>query len=128
MLKRTLLAMAMIAASTTMATTVDVDPGATSIADASCRSAASTDVGCALRIAEPGSESVLPPADPVTLAPTSPTLEVTPPRDAGLNFKDAATDSVSVLHASLDPDTRHPLVPALLSLGALVVLLRKRPL
>ncbi len=128
MLKRALLAVTMVVASTTMATTIDLEPGTASASDtAACHSAAPADAGCALRIAEPSGESALPSADPATLAPTSPALEPAPPRDTGLDFKDAATDSVSVLHASLDLDTSHPLIPALLSLGALVVLLRKRP-
>ncbi len=123
MLKRALLAVAMVAASTTMATTVA--PGSATPNDTTCRSSAWPDAGCALRIADPNGESVLAPADPATLPPS---LELTPSRDTGLDFKDAANDSVSVLHASLDLDPPHPLVPALLSLGALVVLLRKRPL
>jgi len=50
-----------------------------------------------------------------------------PPRGAGLDFKEAATDSVSMLAAGGVADPRHHALPALLALGGLVVLLRKRP-
>jgi len=133
MFKRTLLAVAIVAASTTMAMTTDLDPGTPPVPanDAACHSTASPDAGCALRILDPNGEGASPATDLATLAAAPPALELTPPRpprDTGLDFKDAATDSVSVLHASLDLDTRRPLIPALLALGALVVLLRQRPL
>ena len=46
---------------------------------------------------------------------------------AGVDFADAAADPGSVLPAPLDRDHPQPLLPALFALGALVVLLRKRP-
>jgi hypothetical protein len=50
-----------------------------------------------------------------------------PSRGAGLDFKDAATEPVSALLTDTSGDARHRVLPALLALGALVVLLRKRP-
>jgi hypothetical protein len=51
----------------------------------------------------------------------------TPEPDAGLDFKSAATEPRTVLLASLDRERPQSLVPALFALGALVILLRRRP-
>jgi len=49
------------------------------------------------------------------------------PRGAGLDFKDAATEPASTLPPEAGGSARERLIPALLALGGLVVLLRKRP-
>ena len=59
-----------------------------------------------------------------------PAATSTPPQpvlENGLAFQDAAIEPASVLPASLAPEKPQPLIPALFALGALVVLLRKRP-
>ena len=50
-----------------------------------------------------------------------------PDQDGGLDFASAATAPHSVLLASLDRERPQPLLPALFALGALVILLRRRP-
>jgi hypothetical protein len=50
-----------------------------------------------------------------------------PPRGAGLDFKDAATEPAPALPPETSGNARDRLIPALLALGALVVVLRKRP-
>lgn len=50
-----------------------------------------------------------------------------PSRGAGLDFKDAATEPASAPPPETGGDTSRRLIPALLALGALVVLLRRRP-
>ena len=47
--------------------------------------------------------------------------------DTGLDFKSAATEPRAVLLASLDRERPQPVIPALFALGALMILLRKRP-
>lgn len=48
-------------------------------------------------------------------------------QDLGLDFKDAAADPGSVLSKSVDRGHPQQAIPALFALGALLVLLRRRP-
>ena len=70
-------------------------------------------------------------AEPTAIVSAPPTgadwAPLAPPRGTGLDFKDAAADPVSIPAAATGADPRHRALPALLALGALVVLLRKRP-
>ena len=96
-------------------------------ADTTCRPGAAPQPACAPRAGEADPDAV--PADLANLAAPAPIpADWAPPRsDGGLAFKDAATDSASVLPAGGAPDRPQRLAPALLALGALVILLRRRP-
>jgi hypothetical protein len=50
-----------------------------------------------------------------------------PSREAGLDLNDVAAEPGSASPSRPGADARHRVLPALLALGALVVLLRKRP-
>ena len=131
MFKGALLAVTVVAASTAMAVGIDLDPGPAPASAVTCDSASATDAGCTLRVLDPGDDSVFSSSDLANLAPAAPAFEwppLHPSRSTGLDFKDAASDPGSMPHAALGRDTSHPLIPALLALGALVVLLRRRPL
>jgi hypothetical protein len=65
-----------------------------------------------------------PPGTPASAADWTP---LPPSRGAGLDFKDAATEPAPGPPPDTGGDARDRLIPALLALGALVVLLRKRP-
>jgi hypothetical protein len=96
-----------------------------------CHPAQSLDLDCALRVADTNGDGTISPTELANFATSSPAAidwtPLRPPRSTGLDFKDAAIEPASVLPATLERDTSHPLVPALFALGAMVVLLRKRP-
>ncbi len=131
MLKVALLAAtAMVAASMAMAGNIAVESGALPAGDTPCHLVQAMDLGCALRIADASGDGTISAAELASLASPAPVVDwapLHPPRSTGLDFKDAAIEPTSVLPATLDRDTSHPLVPALFALGAMVVLLRKRP-
>jgi hypothetical protein len=114
-----------------MATNIDVESGASPAIEAPCHVVQSLDLGCALRIVDANNDGTISAAELASLASPAPVVEWTPlhpPRSTGLDFKDAAADPVSVLPVTLERETSHRLIPALFALGALVILLRKRPL
>ena len=120
----------LVAATTAMATNHDLGTTAAPVADASCALVSSLDLGCAMRVADSNGDGTVSAAELAGLAGSAPAIDWTPlrpPRSTGLDFKDAATDPGSVLPATLERETSHPLIPALFALGAMVVLLRKRP-
>ncbi len=130
MLKVALLTAAVaLAASTVTATDAVADAAATPAvpAETACRPGPAPELACALRAGEAEPDAA--PADLASLAAPAPLSAdwETPRSDGGLAFKDAAIDSASVLPAGVDPDRPQRLAPALLALGALVVLLRRRP-
>ena len=116
-----------LAANAATATTAAVDSATTPTipAEAPCRPGPAPELGCPLHAAEPGTA----PADLAGLGtPEVAPIDVSPLHPArDLAFKDAATETSSVLPASVDRDRSQRLAPALLALGALVVLLRRRP-
>jgi len=69
-----------------------------------------------------------PAADPDVFAAPAPPAVDWAPLHAGLAFKEAATEPAPTLSAMPDVGPRHRLIPALFALGALVLLLRQRPL
>src|SRR4051812_6827431 len=80
--------------------------------------------------ADPAATAASATESPAIVGPPSTAPDWTPlaaSRGAGLDFKDAAVDPVSMTAAGTAADPRHRALPALLALGALVVLLRKRP-
>jgi hypothetical protein len=132
MLKVALLATTiLVAASTAQAANVDLESGAAPVGAALCHPMQSMDLDCALRIADANGDGEISAAELASfVAPAPPVFVWTPlhpPRSTGLDFKDAATEPGSVLHATLDTDHSRRLLPALFALGALVILLRKRP-
>jgi hypothetical protein len=132
MLKVALLAATvLVAASMARASNSAVGAGAPLSNDApSCDLVQSLDLGCALRIVDTNSDGTISAAELAKLALPAPVVDwapLHPPRSTGLDFKDAAIEFGSVLPATLDRDTSHPLIPALFALGAMVVLLPKRP-
>jgi hypothetical protein len=125
-----LAATVLVAASTAMATNLAFESGAPPLSEASCHLVQSLDLGCALRIVDTNNDGTISTAELASFAAGAPVIDWTPlhpPRSTGLDFKDAAIEPGSVLPATLDRDTSHRLIPALFALGALVVLLRKRP-
>ena len=136
MLKVALLAAAVaLAGSASVATATD--PGADPVtstaapADAPCHAGQALELACALRVTDAGGDASAAPAELAGLAPPVTRMFDWGPRASldDLAFKDAATDAGSVLTAGLDRerDRSRRLVPALLALGALVILLRRRP-
>jgi hypothetical protein len=124
-----LAATVLVAASTAMATNIALESGAPPAGEASCHLVQSLDLGCALRIVDTNNDGTISAAELTNFASAAPVIDGTlhPPRSTGLDFKDAAIEPGSVLPVTLERDTSHPLMPALFALGALVVLLRKRP-
>ena len=132
MLKVALLATGLlVAASTGAVEGAASDLAAAPAPAAPCVPGASPVLGCTLRASDVNGDSTTSAAELGNLAvPAAPGVDwpsLHPAPEAGLNFKDAATEPVSVLPASLDRESSHPLVPAVFALGALVILLRRRP-
>jgi|GEM_PF-1067083 len=138
MLKAALLAAAVaLVASTARATDAGADPGADPVAspaapaDAPCHAGQPLELACALRVAAAGGDASAAPAELAGLAPPVTSMFDWGPRASpdDLAFRDAATDAGSVLPAALDRerDRSRRLAPALLALGALIILLRRRP-
>ena len=111
------------------------DPVATPMAESPCHPGQPLDLGCAMRAVDAdgdGSISAIELANlAVPVAPAAPVVDWTPlhsTHGTGLDFKDAAIEPGSVLHASPESDNPQRLIiPTVLALAALVVLLRKRP-
>ncbi len=125
-----LAATVLVAASTAMATNIAFVSGAPPAGEAPCHLVQSLDLGCALRIVDTNNDGTISAAELANFASAAPIIDWTPlhgPRSTGLDFKDAAVEPGSVLPVTLERDTSHPVIPALFALGALVVLLRKRP-
>jgi hypothetical protein len=128
MLKVAFLAAAM-AASTAMATNIGLEPGAASASDVSCHPVQSMDLACTVRIVDANGGGTISAAELASFAapPVADWTPLHPPHGIGLDFNDAATEPVALLPATLEQDGSRRLAPALLALGALMVLLRRRP-
>jgi hypothetical protein len=107
------------------------DSAAAPAVPASCHPGQSLDLGCAMRAVDADGDGSISAAELANLAvPPPPANDWTPlhtTHGTGLDFKDAATEPVSLLHAAPDRDGPRLLVPTLFAIGALVILLRKRP-
>ncbi|MEO5689414.1 MAG: EF-hand domain-containing protein [Burkholderiaceae bacterium] len=121
----------LVAASAAHAANTDLESSAPAPVAAPCHPVQSMDLDCALRVIDANGDGTVSAAELASFAtPAPPVVDWTPlrpPHSTGLDFKDAATEPASVLHATLDQDDSHRLIPALFALGALVILLRKRP-
>ena len=131
MFKVALLAAAVVvAASTAMATNIDPDTGASPTGDGPCHAVQSLDLACTMRVIDANGDGAISAAELASFAAPTPLVDWTPlhpPHGAGLDFKDAATEPAALLPATLENDSPHRLIPALFALGALVILLRRRP-
>ena len=132
MLKGALLASTLVlAGSMAMATNNELDPGALAASDAPCHPVQSLDLACTMRVIDGNGDGTVSAAELAIFAtPAVPTLDwpaLHSPRSTGLDFKDAAVEPGSMLAATLERDSPQRLIPALFALGALVILLRRRP-
>lgn len=126
MLRVALIAAAVVvAASTAAVEKVFPDPAA------DCQPESSSSMACGLRASASERNAAVSAAELADLVvPAAPAFDWTPwhlSQDASLDFKDAAAEPGSVLQASLDREHPQPVIPALFALGALVLLLRRRP-
>ena len=121
----------LVAASTAQAANIDLEASAAPAGASPCHPASSVDLDCAMRVIDANGDGTISAAELASFAaPPPPAIDWTPlrpPRSTGLDFKDAAAEPGTLLPATLDSDSSHRLIPALLALGALVILLRRRP-
>jgi hypothetical protein len=121
----------LVAASMAMATNIDLETGAAPAGDVPCRPAQSLDLACTMRVIDANGDGTISAGELASFAVPAPSVidwtPLHPPHSTGLDFKDAAVEPAAMLPATLDSDSPHRLIPALLALGALVVLLRRRP-
>ena len=129
MLKLALFAAVLLAvASLAIAESPAFEPTAASAATVPCRPGQSPAVGCAMRALDTDGDGSISAAELANLAvPAADPAPLPPTQAAGLAFQDAATVPVPVLPASLNRDSPQRLIPAIFALGALVILLRRRP-
>ena len=131
MLKVALIAAAVAAAS--MADGGDVDTAARvpRVAPPACHSMQSLEADCALRILDANGDGSISASELAGLAWGTSTPNADwpslPPQHSSLDFKDAATNPEPAMPATLDHRGPPTILSALLALGALVMLLRKRP-
>jgi hypothetical protein len=136
MFKVALLAMVVILGASTAAVESGLPEPAASVRGAApCHPEPSTTLApCVLRSIEADADGDGPMATAELaklILPAAPLADWTlrhPAQELGLDFKDAAVEPGSVLSAkAMDRDHPQPAIPALFALGALVVLLRRRP-
>jgi hypothetical protein len=132
MLKVALLAtVVLVAASTAAVEIVSPEPAPAVAGAAQCRPDPSPTLTCAPRLIDADADGTLATVEVAKLIlPAAPIADWTlshPAQDLGLDFKDAAADPGSVLSMSVDREHSQPVVPAMFALGALLVLLRRRP-
>ncbi len=132
MLKVALLAAAVVAAaSTAMATNNGVDTTVALAAEAPCHAVQSLDLACTMRVIDANGDGTISAAELASFAAPAPVVTdwapLHPRHSTGLDFKDAAIEPAIALPPALESDNSHRLIPALFALGALVILLRRRP-
>ena len=131
MLKGAILASTLVVAgSMAMATNNELVPGAPA-SDAPCHPVQSLDLACTMRVIDANGDGTISAAElSIFTTPPVPTLDWPAqhsPRSTGLDFKDAAVEPGPMLAATLERDSPQRLIPALFALGALVILLGRRP-
>ena len=98
-----------------------------------CHPVQSLDLACTLRVIDANGDGTVSAAELASFAAPASAPSVVDwttlhaPHGAGLDFKDAAIEPAATLPAALESDSSHRLIPALFALGALVILLRRRP-
>ena len=128
-MRKVALLAAAVAASAAMAANIDLEPGAAPASDVSCHPVQSLGLACTARVIDANDNGTISAAELAgfAAAPVADWTPLDPPHGTGLDFKDAATEPAAMLPATLERDGSRRLLPALLALGALVVLLRRRP-
>jgi len=130
MLKVAMLTTALlVAASTAAIEGAGVEPVATPAAAPPCRPGPAPTLACALR-GDADGDGVISAAELANLAapaPAADAMSLHAGQGAGLDFKEAAIESGGMLRSSLDREHPQPLIPALMSIAALMILLRRRP-
>lgn len=118
-----------VASSMAMATNIALEPGAPPAGDVPCHSTQSPDLACTVRVIDANGDGAISAAELAGFAapPIADWTPLHPPHGTGLDFKDAATEPAALLSTTLERDGSRRLIPGLLALGALVVLLRRRP-
>ncbi len=124
MLKVALIAATVTAASMAQGGKVDAAARTPHAPPAACHPGQALDPDCALRGLDDPASAAEPPA--FALPASSPDWAPLPPAHGGLDFKDAAANPQPA-PAALDGPGPPTILSALLALGALVLLLRKRP-
>jgi hypothetical protein len=128
-MRKVALLAAAVAASTAMATNIDLQSDAAPASDVSCHPVQSLGLACTARVMDANGDGAISAAELAgfAAAPVADWTPLHPPHGTGLDFKDAATEPAAMLPTTLERDGSRRLMPALLALGALVVLLRRRP-
>jgi len=131
MLKVAMLATALLVAVSTAAVEgAAFEPAITPAAAPACPPASVAAHSCAVDGLDADSDGPISAAELANFVVPAPMTDWTSPhagQGAGLDFKEAATESGGMLRSSLDHEHPQPLVPALVSIAALVILLRRRP-
>ena len=130
LLAATVMVAASVSMSAAMATNIDLESGAAPAGGVPCHPVQSLDLACTVRIVDANGDGTISAAELAIFASAPAPVDWTPlhpPRSTGLDFKDAAIEPGSILPATLERDSSQRLIPALLALGALVILLRRRP-
>ena len=131
MFKVAMLATALLVAASTAA----VEGGAlqsiaTPTVKAACHPDPAATLACANRAADADGDGVISATELANFVAPAPLADATTLHSgpgAGLDFKEAAVESGGILRSSLDREHPQPLIPALMSIGALMILLRRRP-
>ena len=128
MLKVAMLATALlVAASTAAVEGAAFEPAATP----ACHPGPAAALACTKRGVDADGDGVISAAELANVAvPAPPAVDATSlhaGQGTGLDFKEAAIESGGILRSSLDREHPQPLIPALVSIGALMILLRRRP-
>ena len=129
MLKVAMLATALLVAASTAAVEGAAFEAATAPAAApSCHPGPAPTLACAMRGVDADGDGAISAAELANLAaPVADAMSLHAGQGAGLDFEEAATESGGMLRPSLDRERPQPLIPALMSIGALMILLRRRP-
>ncbi len=128
-MRKVALLAAAVAASTAMATNIGLESDAAPASDVSCHPVQSLGLACTVRVIDANGDGAISAAELAGFAvpPVADWTPLHPPHGTGLDFQDAAAEPVAMLPTTLERDGSRRLMPALLALGALVVLLRRRP-
>ena len=130
MLKVAMLATALLVAASTAAVEGAAFEAATApAASPSCHPGPAPTLACAMRGVDTDGDGVISAAELANLALPAPVdaTSLHAGQGGGLDFKEAAIESGGMLRSSLDREHPQPLIPALMSISALMILLRRRP-
>ena len=126
-----LVAALLLGAPTAMAVNTDAGSGPATLGDVPCHSVQSLDLACTMRVVDANGDGTISAAELASFATSTPAAAdwtpLRPPHTTGLDFKEAAVEPAAILSATLDGSSSNRLIPALFALGALIVLLRRRP-